>query len=102
MRQFLIAIFALALIVENVALAQNIDNGRRISERSCAACHAIDLPPAGKQVRVVSFTAIAEKPAMSADIIASFLLRPHVTMPGLPLDRGEAQDVASFIMSLKK
>src|SRR5579859_111049 len=101
MRHSLIAIAALALIVENDALAQNIDNGRRISERSCAACHAIDLP-AGKRARAISFTVIAERPVMTADVIGSFLLLPHVTMPGLPLGRGEAQDVAAFIMSLKK
>jgi mono/diheme cytochrome c family protein len=101
MRQLLIATAALFLI-ENDTLAQNADNGKRISERSCASCHAIDLPPVGKQARIVSFTAIAEKPAMNIDIITSFLLRPHVTMPGLPLDRDQAQDVASFIMSLKK
>jgi mono/diheme cytochrome c family protein len=101
MRQYLIAAAALALIVENDALAQNIDNGRRISERSCAACHATNLP-ARRQARAISFTVIAEKPAMTADVIATFLLLPHVTMPGLPLGRGEAQDVAAFIMSLKK
>lgn len=101
MRQYLIAAAALALIVENDALAQNIDNGRRISERSCAACHPINLP-ASRQARATSFAVIAEKPAMTADVIGSFLLLPHVTMPGLPLGRSDAQDVAAFIMSLRK
>ena len=91
---------ALALLVGNGALAQDVDQGRRISERSCASCHALDTP-ARKAGRAISFPAVAAKSGMTADIIASFLLMPHVTMPGLPLRKGDARDVATFIMSLK-
>jgi len=91
----------LALLAGNGALAQNVDNGRRIYERSCVSCHAIDTPTR-RQASVISFAAIAAKPAVNADVIASFLLMPHVTMPGLRLDHRDAQDVAAFIMSLKK
>ena len=91
----------LALMAGNGALAQDVDNGRRIYERSCVSCHAIEMPTK-RQARVIPFAAIAAKPAVSADVIASFLLMPHVTMPGLRLERSDAQDVAAFIMSLKK
>lgn len=91
----------LALFAGNRALAQDIDNGRRISERSCAACHLIGIP-AGKAGRAIAFPAIAAKPGISADIVASFLLMPHVAMPGLPLSQNDARDVAAFVMSLKK
>ncbi len=91
---------ALALLVVNGALAQDVDQGRRISQRSCASCHAL-ATPAGKASRAIAFPAIAAKPGMTADIIASFLLMPHVTMPGLPLTEQGSRDVAAFIMSLK-
>ncbi len=91
---------ALALLAGGGALAQDADNGRRISERSCASCHALDTP-ARKAGRAISFPAIAAKSGMTTDIIATFLLMPHVTMPGLPLKKDDARDVATFIMSLK-
>lgn len=92
----------LALLAGNGARGQDgdIDNGRRISERSCATCHRIDRS-AGKG-RAIAFPVIAAKPGMSAEIVSSFLLMPHVTMPGLPLSQNDARDVAAFIMSQKK
>ncbi len=101
MRHCLIGPAVLALFIGGGALGQDVDNGRRIAERSCAACHRIDMS-AGKAGRAITFPAIAAKPGMSDDIIASFLLMPHVTMPGLPLNSSDARDVAAFVMSLKK
>lgn len=91
---------ALAVLVGDGARAQDVDQGRRIYERSCASCHALDTP-AGKASRAIPFAAIAAKPGMTADIIASFLLMPHVAMPGLRLTQKDPRDVAAFIMSLK-
>jgi cytochrome c len=83
------------------ACAQDTENGQRLSERWCVACHAIGTPTA-KTSHVISFPAIAEKPGMSAEMIASFLMLPHATMPNLPMNQQDAQDVAAFIMKMKK
>ena len=100
----LIALSAAALTLSAgiSALAQDADNGRRITERSCASCHAVNMTAGRKASRTISLTAIASKPAMSADIIATFLAMPHLSMPGLRLGRSDARDVAAFIMTLKK
>ena len=90
-----------ALFVANAARAQDVENGRRISERSCASCHLI-TPSVGKAGRAISFPAVAAKPGMSEDIVSSFLRKPTVYMPGLPLGESDARDVAAFIMSQKK
>lgn len=79
--------------------AQNLDNGRRLSERWCAECHAIGP---GKSRKARSFAAIAAKETVTAEMIASFLRLPHATMPNEPLTRNDAQDIAAFIMSMKK
>jgi mono/diheme cytochrome c family protein len=92
---------ALALLAGNAALAQDVDNGRRISERACTDCHLINVS-AGKVGRAVSFAALAAKPGMSADRVACGFFYPLFAMPGLPLNEGDARDVAAFIMSLKK
>jgi mono/diheme cytochrome c family protein len=82
------------------AFGQDLDNGRHLSERWCVECHAITSIP-GKS-RAQSFVAIAAKEKITAEMIASFLRLPHATMPNVPLRRSDAQDIAAFIMSMKK
>ena len=83
------------------AVAQNADNGRRLSEQWCSECHAID-PAAAKPGKTISFATIAAKDTINAEMIASFLRLPHATMPNLPLSRSDTQDIAAFIMGVKK
>jgi len=83
------------------AWAENIDNGRHLSERWCAECHAIS-PGQGKSRRTPSFVAIAAKPGITAEMIAAFLHLPHATMPNPALSATDAQDIAAFIMDMKK
>jgi mono/diheme cytochrome c family protein len=88
-------------ISATVAFAQNIENGRRLSERWCSQCHAIGPAPA-KFNRAQSFASIAAKEKITSEMIASFLRLPHATMPNVPLSRKDAQDIAAFIMDMKK
>ena len=83
------------------AFAQNLENGRRLSERWCSQCHAIGPTPA-KFNRAQSFASIAAKEKITSEMIASFLRLPHATMPNVPLSRKDAQDIAAFIMDMKK
>jgi mono/diheme cytochrome c family protein len=82
------------------ASAQNVENGRHLSERWCTECHAIG--PAPGKSRAQSFASIAAKETITADMIASFLRLPHATMPNVPLRGNDAQDIAAFIMGMKK
>ena len=90
-----------AVLAASGASAQDADNGRRISQRSCAGCHQI-TQSAGKPRHAISFSAIAAKPGMSEAIVSAFLEKPTVAMPGIPLRPSDARDVAAFIMSLKQ
>jgi mono/diheme cytochrome c family protein len=84
------------------ALAQDIENGQRLSERWCSGCHAIGPAAPAKSRRIISFASIAERPGVTSDMIASFLLMPHATMPNLPMSRKDAQDIAAFILKMKR
>ena len=84
-----------------VAFAQDIENGRRLSERLCAACHAIDAKPT-KFNRAPPLMAIAARQDVNLDMITSFLLLPHATMPNVPMSRNNAVDIAAFIMDMRK
>jgi mono/diheme cytochrome c family protein len=81
--------------------AQDIGHGQRLAERWCTECHAIGSVPA-KRNRAPAFAAIAAKPNISSDVIAAFLLLPHATMPNPPLSRKDAEDIAAFMMEMKK
>ncbi len=82
------------------ASAQNLDNGRHLSERWCVECHAIGTAP--RKPKAQSFAAIAAREKITAEMIASFLRLPHATMPNVPLRGNDAQDIAAFVMSMKK
>jgi mono/diheme cytochrome c family protein len=82
------------------ALAQDVENGRRLSERWCSECHAIGSAP-GKRNAVPSFASIANKPAVTPEMIASFLRLPHATMPNVPLSPQDARDIAALVMAMK-
>lgn len=95
-------VVALALLVAGrAAVAQDLDNGRRLSERWCAECHQIGPAP-GRQGRAPPFAGIAVKDNITSETIASFLLLPHATMPNFSLSRKDARDIAAFIMSMRK
>ena len=95
-------IVALALFVGTwTAFAQDLENGRRLSQRWCSQCHAIGLD-SSKYRGIPSFESIAAKENINADMIASFLLLPHATMPNMPLSHKDARDIAAFIIEMKK
>jgi mono/diheme cytochrome c family protein len=98
---FILAITLFVPVGIQPTFAQNVENGRRLSERWCSACHAIGSA-SDKFNRAPSFASIATREAINADVIASFLLVPHATMPNYPLSRKDAQDIALFIVRLKK
>jgi mono/diheme cytochrome c family protein len=82
------------------SVAQNIENGRRLAERWCTQCHAIN-PGAAALKGVTSFASVAMKKNVTAEMVASFLLLPHATMPNFPLSRDDARDIAAFILETK-
>jgi len=93
---------ALALFATmHATYAQDVENGQRLSERWCTECHMIgtELP---KHNRAPPFAVIANKETINAEMIASFLLLPHATMPNLPLSHKDAEDIAAFVIGMKK
>ena len=104
MRRIALAQLAIVFVLFGTMAAawgQDVANGRRLAERWCAACHATGTGPT-RFNRAQPFAAIAARPDISSDMITSFLLLPHATMPNLPLSRKDAADIAAFIMEMKK
>jgi mono/diheme cytochrome c family protein len=101
MLKFFFSVVVILLGQVDATFGQNVENGRRLSERWCSECHAIGSA-LGKFHRAPSFASIAAKENITAEMIASFLLLPHATMPNPPLTRKDTQDIALFIMEMKK
>lgn len=99
--KFQLSIALILLCGVQGTFAQNAANGERLSRQWCSGCHAIG-PARDKFHGIPSFAAIAAKETINADLIASFLLLPHATMPNPPLSRKDAQDIALFIIEMKK
>ena len=83
------------------AVADDVAHGRRLAERWCAACHATGEGPT-KFNRAQPLAALAARQDINSEMITSFLLLPHATMASPPLSRQDAQDLAAFIMDMRK
>jgi len=79
--------------------ATDIDNGRDIALRQCAACHSVTRPSSREVADAPPFEVIGRKNGFDPGSLAFALLDPHPKM-NFALTRREAADVAAYISSL--
>ncbi|GAB4234169.1 MAG: hypothetical protein Kow0032_17870 [Methyloligellaceae bacterium] len=78
--------------------------GQTLTGRLCVECHV----PSDAATRlqgsadVPTFPEIARRPGQSADRIISRIILPAHPMPVISLTRDEMQDIAAYILSLRK
>ena len=92
---------ALAALIALPAAAQDLDHGRRLAQRWCAECHAVGAKPTRFR-RAITLAAIAAKDSVTTETLTAFLLLPHATMSNLSLSQTDAEDLAAFIIAMKK
>jgi hypothetical protein len=102
----LLAAAALLLIRLHVASgAQGRDSvsaGRQLAEAWCKECHTFEMSDAGTMGRAPDFTRIANRTSTTELSLKVFLRTNHRSMPNLIIAPGEADDLAQFILSLKR
>lgn len=96
-----LAILPFAVAPLRMASAADVNRGRDLAERWCAACH-VTGPGQRQATEAPTFETIAQKDNLEARPLANFLLEPHPKMPNMGLTRIEAADIAAYIMSFKK
>lgn len=99
-RAFVVAIASAAGAAP--VMGADADNGGRLAQRWCAACHVVSPAQTQASADAPPFATIARKPGFSAAQLTYFLLDPHPKMPNMALTRTEAADLAAYIATLGK
>jgi mono/diheme cytochrome c family protein len=90
-----------AILAVTPAFAADPDNGERLAQRWCTACHVVASDQRGPTGEAPPFRTIAARPDFDAAKLAFFLMDPHPNMPNMQLSRTEAADLAAYIAVLK-
>jgi hypothetical protein len=98
--RFAVVGFYLIFVPSSAALADP-ENGRRLADRWCSACHVVATGQRHARADVPPFSSIARGPDFDARQLAFFLLLPHPKMPSMSLSRNEATDIADYIKQLR-
>jgi len=97
---FAVAGLCFVFVPSSVALADP-ENGRRLADRWCSACHVVAPSQQRASADVPPFSTIARTPDFNAQRLTFFLLEPHPRMPSMSLSRKEAADIADYIKQLR-
>ena len=91
-----------AVLAATPVFAADPNNGERLAQRWCAACHVVSATQRQTTTdQAPPFATIAKTPGFDAGKVALFLLDPHPKMPDMGLSRTAAADLAAYIATLK-
>jgi mono/diheme cytochrome c family protein len=76
--------------------------GRRLVVGRCSACHAGDPSMDEPLMGARTFAEVANQQSTTSYRIRTFLRTSHATMPNYILSPDEIDDIAAYIMSLKR
>ncbi len=81
--------------------AADAERGKRIAQMRCAPCHIVVPNQRQELANSPPFEDIAKRNALSAEMLAYLILSHHPRM-NITLNRGEVEDLAAYIASLRK
>ncbi len=86
-----------------LAQAQNVENGRALAERWCSKCHVVSAVAAsGQSNGLPTFPGLAARKDMTSDKLKAAMNAEHSRMPDLQIGIRDQDDLAAYILSLKK
>jgi mono/diheme cytochrome c family protein len=77
-----------------------VEAGRNLAIQWCTGCHAVEPNTVGSFG--ADFAEIAKLPSTTALSLKVFLQTSHPNMPNFILQPDEANDIAAYILSLKR
>jgi mono/diheme cytochrome c family protein len=90
-----------ALGAASAAFAADADNGKRLAEARCAACHFVGAGQGRQVSNAPAFEAIARKLGSNPELLAFLILDPHPRM-NMTITRRDAEDIAAYIGTLAR
>ena len=81
-------------------LGGNVDRGRTLARAWCAECHRVEEGRFG--IFAADFAEVANLPSTTALSLRVFLQSNHKEMPNVSLKPAEADDIITYILSLKR
>ena len=82
--------------------SESISAGYRLAEAWCRDCHAIEPATAGTRGSPPDFTAIANRSSTTALGLKVFFQTSHRRMPNIIIAPEQADDLANYILSLRR
>jgi cytochrome c len=76
--------------------------GHRLAAAWCKECHAIEATPSGNTTGAPDFAEIASRPSTTALSLKVFFRTNHPSMPNIVIAPDQADDLANYILSLKR
>ena len=100
-------VLALAILAPLAGVARADDvgpvaAGKNIAQTWCINCHVIAPNQARGSDQVPSFAAIAARTTTTSDSLHAFLAQPHGKMPDFKLTPTDIDNMASYILSLRR
>ncbi|MGY6569850.1 MAG: c-type cytochrome [Salinarimonas sp.] len=90
----------LLLAITSPALA-DVEQGRIIAERWCAACHLVGPGQVTASDQVTTFAEVARREDLTTESLRRFLQMPHPPMPDLQLSHRDIRALIAYIESLE-
>ena len=91
-------LFAAAIAAQS-AVAEDMDNGKRLAQQHCSPCHVVEPGSRRELANSPPFEAIARKFGNAPELITFAILSPHPRMNLAP-SRRDALDIAAYIATL--
>jgi mono/diheme cytochrome c family protein len=88
--------------IDNESHYGDAEYGRGLAIRWCGSCHLVAADQQRSMPGAPPFATIAQSGNMNGDRLAHLLLAPHPKMAKLALSRPALDDIAAYIVSLKK
>jgi mono/diheme cytochrome c family protein len=76
--------------------------GLRLADNWCSSCHLVSPEQKTTSRAAPPFSEIAQSPTFNSDHLAYLLYDPHPKMAKLGLSRRAIDDIAAYVLSLRK
>jgi mono/diheme cytochrome c family protein len=101
LKGLLFACLLASLLFGTPALAADAEKGKRIAQSRCSPCHVVIPMQRQELSNSPPFDQIARKNDLNPEMLAYLILSPHPRM-NMSLSREEADDLAAYIISLRR